>query len=117
MPEPREPRQQQVFSITSAAESQTQDRVRREKRYAISMLIRTVCFLAGVVLVMQPMPWAVAGWLMFVGAIFLPYVAVVVANAGVRKKGDGPSPFGPEQRPGIEAPRTSPLDPPTDQRG
>ena len=110
MPEPREPRKQQVFSITTAAESQTDDRLRREKRYAISMLIRTVCFLGGVVLVMQPMPWAVGGWLMFVGAVFLPYAAVIFANAGVRKKGDGPSPFGPESGKQVEPYRTTPLD-------
>ncbi|MCD9197879.1 DUF3099 domain-containing protein [Aeromicrobium wangtongii] len=110
MPEPREPRKQQVFSITTAAESQTADRVRREKRYAISMGIRTVCFLGGVVLVMQPMPWKVLGWLMFVGALFLPYIAVVFANAGVRKKGDGPSPFGPENGKQIDAPRSPEID-------
>lgn len=110
MPEPREPRKQQVFSITTAAESQTADRVRREKRYALSMAARTVCFLGGVVLVMQPQPWAALGWLMFVAAVFLPYIAVVFANAGVRKKGDGPSPFGPEPGKQIEAPKTDPLD-------
>ena len=110
MPESREPRKQQVFSITTAAESQTDDRVRREKRYAISMAIRTLCFLGGVALVMQPMPFAVLGWLMFVAAVFLPYVAVVFANAGVRKKGDGPSPFGPEAGKQIETTRTTPLD-------
>ncbi|MCW2769699.1 MAG: hypothetical protein JWR27_1132 [Aeromicrobium sp.] len=106
----RKPREQQVFSITSAAESQSEDRLRREKRYALSMGIRTVCFLGGVVLVMQPMPWRVMGWIMFAAAIFLPYIAVVVANAGVRKKGSGPSPFGPEPGKQIEAPRNPPLD-------
>jgi hypothetical protein len=110
VPDPREPRKQQVFSITTAAESQTDDRMRREKRYAISMAIRTLCFLGGVVLVTRPMPWAVGGWLMFVGAVFLPYAAVIFANAGVRKKGDGPSPFGPETRSQLEAPHTTPLD-------
>ena len=110
MPESREPRKQQVFSITTAAESQTDDRMRREKRYAVSMLIRTLCFVFGVVLVLQPMPWAAAGWLMFVGAIFLPYAAVIFANAGVRKKGDGPSPFGPEPGKQIESTRTIGLD-------
>ena len=110
MPEPREPRKQQVFSITTAAESQTDDRMRREKRYALSMIARTLCFVGGVVLVMQPMPFAVLGWLMFVGAVFLPYIAVVLANAGVRKKGDGPSPFGPEPGKQIETTRTTPLD-------
>ena len=110
MPEPREPRKQQVFSITSAAESQSADRLRREKRYAISMGIRTVCFVGGVVLAMQPMPWAVLGWVMFAGALFLPYIAVVFANAGVRKTGDGPSPFGPEPGKQIEPPESTPLD-------
>jgi purine-cytosine permease-like protein len=110
VPESREPRKQQVFSITTAAESQTADRMRREKRYAISMAIRTLCFLGGVVLVMRPMPWAVLGWLMFVGAVFLPYAAVIFANAGVRKKGDGPSPFGPETSRQLDAPHTTPLD-------
>lgn len=84
--------------------------MRREKRYAISMGVRTLCFLGGVGLAMQPMPWAVIGWVMFVAAVFLPYAAVIFANAGVRKKGDGPSPFGPEPGRQIEAPRTTPLD-------
>lgn len=81
------------------------------------MGIRTVCFLAGVVLVMQPMPWAVFGWLMFAGAIFLPYVAVVIANAGVRKKGAGPSPFGPEAGKQIDGPKQPPTDAEPDDRG
>lgn len=110
MPEPREPRKQQVFSITSAAESQSADRLRREKRYAISMGIRTICFVGGVVLAMRPMPWAVLGWVMFAGALFLPYVAVVFANAGVRKAGAGPSPFGPEPGKQISPPESKPLD-------
>jgi len=84
--------------------------MRREKRYAISMAVRTLCFLGGVVLVMRPLPWAVFGWLMFVGAVFLPYAAVIFANAGVRKKGDGPSPFGPEAGKQIEKSHTTPLD-------
>lgn len=109
MPNDREPRKQQVFSITSAAESQSQDRGRRERRYAVSMAIRTLCFVGGVVLVMQPMPWKVFGWLAFVGAVFLPYVAVILANAGVRKKGAGPSPFGAEAKGEIEPPHTPPL--------
>jgi hypothetical protein len=110
VPDPREPRKQQVFSITTAAESQTEDRLRREKRYAVSMGIRTLSFLGGVALVMQPMPWAAIGWLLFVAAIFLPYTSVIYANAGVRRKGAGPSPFGPEPGKQLEAPHTPPLD-------
>jgi hypothetical protein len=100
---PQEPRKQQVFSITSAAESQSEDRHRREKRYAISMGIRTVCFVAAVI-VSGPLRWV-----LIAGAVFLPYTSVVLANAGVRKKGDGPSPFGPEPRGQIEAPREPTL--------
>jgi hypothetical protein len=108
--EPREPRKQQVFSITSAAEPQSEDRLRRERRYALSMGVRTLCFLLGVFLVMQSQPWATLGWIAFAGAVFLPYTSVIYANAGVRKKGAGPSPFGPEVGKQIEPTRQDPLD-------
>ena len=108
---PTEPRKQQVFSITTAAESQSADRGRRERRYAISMGIRTLCFVGGViVLTTVPSPWSRLGWILFVGAVFLPYTSVVLANAGVRKKGSGPSPFGPEAKGQIEPPAAPPLD-------
>ena len=108
---PTEPRKQQVFSITTAAESQSADRGRRERRYAISMGIRTLCFVGGViVLTTVPSPWSRLGWILFVGAVFLPYTSVVLANAGVRKKGSGPSPFGPETKGQIEPPAAPPLD-------
>jgi hypothetical protein len=108
---PTEPRKQQVFSITSAAEPQSADRGRRERRYAISMGIRTICFVGGViVLTAVPSPWSRLGWILFVGAVFLPYTSVILANAGVRKKGAGPSPFGPETKGQIEPPTATPLD-------
>ena len=96
--EPREPRKQPVFSITSAAKSQSEDLGGRERRYAISMGIRTVCFV-GAVIVSGPLRW-----ILIAGAVFLPYAAVILANAGVRKKGAGPSPFGPETKTSIEGP-------------
>ena len=93
----RSPRGQEVFSITSAAESHSSELGAREKRYAISMAIRTLCFV-GAVLASGPLRWVLLS-----GAVFLPYAAVVIANAGVRRKGDGPSPFGPEPKGQIEA--------------
>lgn len=48
----------------------------RQRRYLISMGIRTVCVLLVVVL---PDPWR---WFAAAGAIFLPYIAVVFANGG-----------------------------------
>lgn len=93
--EPREPRKQQVFSITSAATSQSEDLGHRERRYAISMGIRSACFI-GAVIVSGPLRWV-----LIAGAVFLPYAAVILANAGVRKKGAGPSPFGAESKPAL----------------
>ena len=70
-------------SITSAPESLTSDQSSRARRYFISMLIRTACFILAVI---SPSPWR---WLALSGAVVLPYVAVIVANAGretVKKK-------------------------------
>jgi hypothetical protein len=104
-PEPQA-RKQQVFSITSAAASQSEEISGRERRYAISMGIRTVCFIGCVVIVTTTsMPWSLFGWLLLVGALLLPYTSVILANAGVRKKGAGPSPF--------EAESAGELEPPT----
>lgn len=92
----RTPRGQEVFSITSAPESHSSELGTREKRYAISMGIRTLCFI-GAVIVTGPLRWV-----LIAGAVILPYTAVILANAGVRRKSDGPSPFGPEPKGQIE---------------
>lgn len=92
----RKPRGQEVFSITSAPESHSSELGTREKRYAISMGIRTLCFI-GAVIVSGPLRWV-----LIAGAVILPYTAVILANAGVRRKSDGPSPFGPEAKGQIE---------------
>lgn len=62
--------------ITGAAEPLSSNLAGRQKRYFISMMIRTGCFLLTVIV---PSPWR---WIFFVGAFTLPYIAVVVANAG-----------------------------------
>lgn len=92
----RKPRGQEVFSITSAPESHSSELGAREKRYAISMGIRTLCFI-GAVVVSGPLRW-----ILIAGAVVLPYTAVILANAGVRRKSDGPSPFGPEPKGQLE---------------
>lgn len=102
MPTEPQPRKQQVFSITSAAESQSAEIGGRERRYAISMAIRTVCFLLAVVF-WKPILWLAVVFI--AAALLLPYTSVILANAGVRHKGAGPSPFGPEVRGQIEGPR------------
>jgi hypothetical protein len=49
---------------------------RRQRRYLISMGIRTVCV---ILVIFLPNPWR---WFAAAGAIFLPYISVVFANGG-----------------------------------
>ena len=63
-------------SITSAQNCLTNDQSARQRRYFISMMVRTICFILTVVL---PSPYR---WIALVGALTLPYIAVVAANAG-----------------------------------
>jgi hypothetical protein len=67
---------EESFDITSAPRPLREDQSARQKRYFISMMIRTGCFILTVLL---PSPFR---WFALAGAMFLPYIAVVVANAG-----------------------------------
>ncbi len=76
-----------VYRITSAAGSHTVDMQQRAGRYLVSMLIRTLCVVL-VIIVPGPLRWVFA-----VGAIVLPYVAVIIANsAGERRERPLPPP-------------------------
>lgn len=68
--------QKKFFDITSAPKALSSDQASRQKRYFISMMIRTACFILTVVL---PSPFR---WVALLGAVTLPYFAVVIANAG-----------------------------------
>ena len=72
--------EQEVYSITSAAVPLSNDQKGRETRYLWSMSLRTVCFVLGVV---TEGLWR---WIFMSGAVFLPYFAVIIANAG-RERG------------------------------
>ncbi len=63
--------------ITTASRPRSEDIRGRERRYLISMGVRTVCFVLAVVFMGH---WAM--WVFLVGAVFLPYIAVVMANTG-----------------------------------
>lgn len=66
----------EVYSITGVGQSLTEDQSGRTRRYLFSMLLRTACFIGAVI---------ASGWLrwaLVAGAVFLPYIAVVIANAG-----------------------------------
>jgi Flp pilus assembly protein TadB len=92
-------------TITSARPAHSADIRRREIRYLLSMGIRTACFVLAIV-TSGPLRWVLVA-----GAVFLPYVAVVLANATDRRSYAGPPAFYAEDRPQLEAP------PPVEQPG
>ena len=63
-------------SISDVGISLSKDQSARQRKYFISMMIRTFCFILAVVL---PSPWR---WVALIGAVTLPYIAVIAANAG-----------------------------------
>src|SRR3954469_24080468 len=79
-------REPEAVRITSAAASRNDDIATRQKRYLFSMAIRTLCFVGAIIASLAGVHWL---WpILIVGAVLLPYVAVVMANA-VTTKDDG----------------------------
>ncbi|MGI5169428.1 DUF3099 domain-containing protein [Spirillospora sp. CA-253888] len=74
-------RQAEVYTVTNAPRPLSEDIGSRQRRYLFSMGIRTVCFLGAAFTAMGGAPLWVVG-LLVVGAVFLPYISVVVANGG-----------------------------------
>ncbi len=65
-----------VHSITDAATAHSEDMRQRMIKYALAMGIRMVCLI---------LIFVVDGWfklVMAAGAVFLPWIAVVIANGG-----------------------------------
>ena len=69
-------KQEVTQSITTAQSGLSLDQSARQRRYFISMMIRTACFILTVLL---PSPYR---WIALAGALTLPYIAVIAANAG-----------------------------------
>ena len=76
----------EVFTITGAQRALSQEQTGRTRRYLISMGIRTACVLGAIVVPGWPR------WVLIAGAVVLPYLAVVVANAG--RENDEPGEMG-----------------------
>jgi uncharacterized membrane protein len=88
--------------ITTATRGRSSDIGARQRRYVLSMAIRTICFLLAVVFMGT---WAM--WFFLVASVFLPYIAVVVANAGASPDPGGPDPFlADHETPRLEGPKT-----------
>lgn len=88
-------RGQAVPSVTSAREPLSDDIAHRNTRYMWQMSTRVVCFVGALVVD----HWT--RWILVAGAVVLPYVAVVLANAGRER----PDTSGPEP---VDAPAIGP---------
>ncbi len=83
-------------SITNLPLSPDEERRRRMIKYSVAMGIRVLCIIA---ILFVPGWWAV---IPAIGAVFLPYFAVVIANVGADPRGAD------VQRPGNILPMTPP---------
>jgi hypothetical protein len=98
------PRGQQVHLVTQARRPLSEDIRYRQHRYLLMMGIRTICFAIAVVLFFAHMRGLAL--IPAVGAIVIPYIAVIFANGG--REPDN-------QRGFLEhRPRRTALGPPTD---
>ena len=71
--------------ITTASTGAGADIASRQKRYIVTMGIRTLCFVAVAILAMSHLGPGWLPWIFVIGAVILPYVAVVMANAASTK--------------------------------
>jgi hypothetical protein len=73
-----------AIRITSAAASRNEDIARRQKKYLLSMSLRTICFVGAIIASLAGIHWL---WpILIAGALVLPYVAVVMANAATTRQ-------------------------------
>ena len=69
-----------TLSITSARVGASVDTSQRVRRYAVTMAFRTACFLLAVTVAHGWLQWA-----LLAGAVFLPYMGVLLANQADEK--------------------------------
>lgn len=80
----------EVFTITEAQRALSDEQTGRTRRYLVSMGIRTFCVIAAIFVPGWPR------WVFIAAAVVLPYLAVVVANAG--RENDEPGDVGVEEQ-------------------
>jgi len=108
-------------SVTSAPEPLGADQARRARRYLIQMGIRVLCFVVAVLTWSRVPLWV--SLVLIVGAVVLPYIAVLFANAGRERRDDAPPGYvphlldaAPTARPVAPAPPgPAPADEPADE--
>jgi Protein of unknown function (DUF3099) len=73
-------RGQQVHLVTQARRPMSEDISYRQHRYLIMMGIRTLCFAVAVIMFVNHLHWLAL--IPAIGAIVIPYIAVIFANGG-----------------------------------
>ncbi|MBD0292615.1 MAG: DUF3099 domain-containing protein [Jiangellaceae bacterium] len=73
-------RDEPVQSVTTARPSHTADIDARQRRYLLIMAVRIICIPPAIIVD----GWV--RWFFILGAVVLPYIAVVVANAARRQE-------------------------------
>jgi hypothetical protein len=69
----------EAVRITTAASDRNADIAMRQRRYLLSMSLRSFCFVSAIVAALAGIDWL---WpILIFGALILPYIAVVMANA------------------------------------
>jgi Protein of unknown function (DUF3099) len=76
----RTPARRPVHLVTQARRPLSEDIAYRQRRYLIMMGIRAVCFVVAVVMFVNHLGWLAV--FPVIGAVVIPYFAVVFANGG-----------------------------------
>ncbi|HEU5160463.1 MAG TPA: DUF3099 domain-containing protein [Streptosporangiaceae bacterium] len=80
-------RKSPVYRVTDAPRPMSEDIRYRQRRYLISMGVRTACLLTAIFLAGRGPVWLIG--IMIAAAVVLPYISVVFANGG-REPDDTP---------------------------
>jgi hypothetical protein len=109
----RRRRDETVYTVTDARRPMSEDIGYRERRYLITMGIRALCFLLSILFAVtlhgSGRLLAIAA---LIGAVVLPYIAVIFANGG--REPDSSARFAPYEP---ESKNQKPISGPRDQIG
>jgi hypothetical protein len=103
----------EAVRITTAATDRNADIAARQRRYLLSMSLRSLCFVGAVIAGLAGVNWL---WpILIAGALILPYIAVVMANA-VTTRTDAFDLADTAYRRELQTGAATPIDRPQDER-
>lgn len=88
----------QQYEVTSVGVNPAEDRAHRMRMYLLAMSLRVACVVS--------LFWVKGWWVLIagLGAVILPYIAVLVGNAVANNPGEQPEAPSPLELPSFEAP-------------